>query len=605
MRTIAIQAKPLRSEHISPLIYGEFVEFLNDMIPGMWADKLQDRSFAGLSEPAVVYRRDWGYPPGQWRTFRCGTGPYGAPLTGDVSFDRDTDRPFVGAQSARITLAGAEGCIGGILQSGIAVTAGQPLDFAGYFRTADPGGPLEVLLGRDYGAYFDAYDALSFRDIGAEWEPRSGTLISPVTDADASLAIALTRSGTLWAGRASLMPQDALEGWRPDVVAAVKALKPGCIRFGGSSLIYYDWESGVGPRERRAPFVNHPWGSTEEHDVGIVEFIRFGRLVRAEPLICVNSNSSSPEHIANQVEYCNGASSTPYGRRRAQDGYARPFGVKYWQIGNEQSGPEYEDLVATYARAMKAVDPTICIVASYPSERLVGELGGEFDVVCPHFYGPDVAQWAGEIEQLRKQIRASRANRGLKLGITEWNHTAGDWGDQRAWLLTLYNSLHVARMLNLYQRNSDLVTIANRSNLCNSACSGSLQTGPSGMYVTPAHHVQSLYANECGDVPLTVRTGAGEGLDVMATRDERRGRVCITIVNTGGEPQSRSLRLDGFDLAQKPVQVITLAGPALSTVNGLARGDRVHPVRKRAALESLDALELPPYSLTMVVVRST
>ena len=32
------------------------------------------------------------------------------------------------------------------------------------------------------------------------------------------------------------MPEDTIGGWRPDVVEAVRALKPGIIFFGGSAV---------------------------------------------------------------------------------------------------------------------------------------------------------------------------------------------------------------------------------------------------------------------------------------------------------------------------------------------------------------------------------
>ena len=621
MSEIVVHATPLREDRISPLVYGEFVEFLNDLVPGMWADKLQDRAFAGMAQPQAIYREDPQAGRREWRAFRCGMGPYGAPVEGEATLEFDPVDPFIGERSPRVTFTGGAGYIGGILQSGIAVRAGQRLDFKGWFRAAGFGGAVKLLVGRDYGAFFEVYDSCELtgetpvstrrgtiaRDglgIGAEWGRVEGSLVSSVTDDEACFAIALEAPGTVWIGKVSLMPEDAVEGWRADVVAAVKASKPGVIRFGGSSLIYYDWETGVGRRERRAPFVNQPWGNTEEHDVGLAEFLRFCQLVEAEPLICVNSNSSSPEHIAHEIEYCNGNSTTEYGQRRAQDGYPAPFAVRYWQIGNEQSGSEYEERLPEFVRAMKAADPTISLLADYPSDRIINEQGGDFDFICPHYYGPDVVHWTRETDDLRRRVAASPCNPRLKLGITEWNHTAGDWGDQRAWLLTLYNGLHVARMLNLYQRNSDLVAIANRSNLCNSACSGSLQTDATGLYVTPAYHVQALYANESGDVPLRVETGEGEGLDVMATYDERRGRVCVTVVNYGGEARSRSLRLEGFVLGGGSVSVTTLAGASPAAVNSRVDPERVRPMRREVARETLSEYEFAPYSLTVMAVEA-
>ena len=243
----------------------------------------------------------------------------------------------------------------------------------------------------------------------------------------------------------------------------------------------------------------------------------------------------------------------------------------------------------------------LVVDASFPSDRLINELGADFDVLCPHYYDPDVAYWAHDIDELRKRVAASPTNPHLKLGITEWNHTAGDWGDQRAWLLTMYNGLFVARMLNLYQRNSDMVLLANRSNLCNSECSGSVQTSPSDMYLTPAHWVQSLFANESGDVPLKVLTADDDALDIMATRATRPKRLCVTVVNCGGEAQRRTINVEGVSEAST-VRVTTIAAPSPSAVNSFAWKDHVKPVVREVKPSALAKMVFPPYSVTAIVV---
>src|SRR5207244_3543505 len=48
VRSIKITSKPLCAGDISPLQYGQFVEYLCNLIPGMWAEKLYDGSFEGL-----------------------------------------------------------------------------------------------------------------------------------------------------------------------------------------------------------------------------------------------------------------------------------------------------------------------------------------------------------------------------------------------------------------------------------------------------------------------------------------------------------------------------------------------------------------------------
>ena len=61
-------------------------------------------------------------------------------------------------------------------------------------------------------------------------------------------------------------------------------------------------------------------------------------------------------------------------------------------------------------------------------------------------------------------------------------------------LWTLENALWCSRYHNLMQRHADLVTIANRSNLINSFCSGIIQTDNHRLYKTPTYYAQQLYA---------------------------------------------------------------------------------------------------------------
>jgi hypothetical protein len=43
-----ITGEPLCPGKISPMLYGQFVEYLCDLVPAMWAEKLDDESFEGL-----------------------------------------------------------------------------------------------------------------------------------------------------------------------------------------------------------------------------------------------------------------------------------------------------------------------------------------------------------------------------------------------------------------------------------------------------------------------------------------------------------------------------------------------------------------------------
>src|SRR5437879_13923149 len=46
---IIVRSEPLHSGRISPKLFGNFVELLDDVVPGLWAGMLNDRAFAGVT----------------------------------------------------------------------------------------------------------------------------------------------------------------------------------------------------------------------------------------------------------------------------------------------------------------------------------------------------------------------------------------------------------------------------------------------------------------------------------------------------------------------------------------------------------------------------
>src|ERR1039458_10829602 len=89
--TAVIHAQPLHSGRISPMLFGNFVELLDDVVPSMWAEMLNDHSFEGVTRAA-----NWSYHDGkpdfcdrEWDQ--------------NPTWSRDTDNPFNGARSARLT----------------------------------------------------------------------------------------------------------------------------------------------------------------------------------------------------------------------------------------------------------------------------------------------------------------------------------------------------------------------------------------------------------------------------------------------------------------------------------------------------------------------
>ena len=155
---IAITGDALYPETISPLIYGDFIEFLNDLVPGMWAEKVQDRSFAGMLQPAHTWPLDPPWTAPRWHAFVCGRQPLTTWPTSDTQLDLvhasadftlDTHDPFVGTQSARVAVKAADDApfLAGIAQEHIAVVRGQKLTVELYMRAQGPHiGPVTILL---------------------------------------------------------------------------------------------------------------------------------------------------------------------------------------------------------------------------------------------------------------------------------------------------------------------------------------------------------------------------------------------------------------------------------------------------------------------------
>ncbi|MGH7139799.1 MAG: carbohydrate binding domain-containing protein, partial [Pirellulales bacterium] len=468
----------LLPETISPYQYGQFIEYLCDLVPNMWAEKLNDGSFEGPSSYKVAFIKEKDNREQPW---------YPSGATNRAEYTSDPQNPVSGQVSRRIVVSDGPPCSVGISQDSVAVKAGQVCRFSCVLRQNAIERPVSVRLHCDGRTL--ASGELRASD---KWQKDTLELRPSETTAAATLSIELYGPGTLWIDNASLMPDDALGGWRADVVEAVRALRPGVIRFGGSALDdsnlgEFEWRDTIGPAEHRRPF--RAWGGWQPTGAGLEEIVQFCRLVDAEPLVCLRVTKKGPRDAADQVQYFNGAVDTPQGRLRAENGHPEPYRIKLWQVGNERAGGEYESRLPEFCRAIKAVDPTIVVLSSYPTAGVLAGSGQWLDYVAPHHYS--IANLSGaeaDLQTIRQLIDKHAAGRKIKVAVTEWNTTAGNWGPQRAMLWTLDNALACSRYHNLLHRHCDLVEIANRSNLINSFCSGIIQTDNHRLYKTPTYH---------------------------------------------------------------------------------------------------------------------
>lgn len=468
---------------------GQFIEPLCNLIPSMTAQQVNSTSFEEEPPCHFVYRRetDKAYRP--WY-------PDGAVHL--AQFSLDTENPFNGAFSQKIELPSAH-ARAGISQDGFYLKKGLAYQLKLHMR-----GEQNVLVRASLSARGGLVaDPVSLGHANQHWVEASAEFRATRDINDATLSVDFEGPGILWLDRIYLIGEDAVLGiWRPDVVAALKAMNSGVIRFGGTAIESYEWDHSIGPWDKRVPFTTW-WGALEPNFVGEEEFIQLCRLVAAEPLICLRWTGKTPADAAAQVEYFNGGVETPGGRLRAQNGHPEPYHVKYWQIGNEIGGPEYDASVRPIAEAIKRVDPTVKILSSFPSDETLKHGQGLLDYLSPHHYA--VADFLGmerDFKHLEDQVTRYGTGKPVRVAVTEWNTTAGEWGLGRAMLQTLGNALSCSRYHNFLHRYADLTEIAIRSNLIDSFGSGVIVTGPGWMYLAPTYYAQQLYSRSAQSYPL-------------------------------------------------------------------------------------------------------
>jgi alpha-N-arabinofuranosidase len=596
---IKITRETLYKETIDPNQYGQFIEYLCDLVPSMWSEKLSDGSFEGLTPYKVAYIKETDFRERPW---------YPIEATNRADFTRDKENPVSGLLSQRISVKGKEPCTVGIAQDGIAIDPEEPCTFSCFLRQEGITGPVTVRFHRDGREYVSTELQPT-----AKWVKYSKVLSFNAKDTNATLSITFRGPGTLWIDNASLIPvpEKTVDGWRPDVVEAVRALKPGIIRFGGSALDdsnlgEFDWRDTIGDLDKRKPF--RAWGGLQPTGPGLEEIVQFCRHVKAEPLICVRVSKKGPKDAAEQVEYFNGSAQTPMGSLRAKNGHPEPYNIKFWQIGNERAGLDYESRLPEFCEAMKAVDPSIKLLSSYPTAGVLEKAGKWLDYVCPHHYS--IANLAGaeaDLVAVRALIAKHAPGRNIKVGVTEWNTTAGDWGPRRTMLWTLENALWCSRYHNLMHRHGNLVTIANRSNLINSFCSGIIQTDSHRLYKTPTYFAQQLYATLAGDKALRIDSSLPVGIapDISATLSSNKEIVTLFAVNMGVKDMVRPIDLSAFGGQGQEAVVWTLtdtkrAGEPDAT-NNFSRPERIVPkeTKYRAAAAKFE-YRFPAYSLTVL-----
>lgn len=342
--------------------------------------------------------------------------------------------------------------------------------------------------------------------------------------------------------------------WNPDAKAPqpqmarmARDLGVTVVRYpGGGFADYYHWRQGVGNTRPTVKNVLDPGSSPIWF--GTNELMTFCHSIGAVPLLTVNVVTGTAAEAADWVAYCN-RSGNP---QRAQAGSAAPYGVKYWEIGNEQyiknttsvgiNAPmdaylptdEYIQRLKSYAGAMKQVDPTIRVGAigglnfgryalvhdNSWTRAVLQQAGSQIDFLAVHnSYAPlvvvepqppsfadtyramlafpsEVAQNFHDLDQQIRTYAPADADR-IAIAVTEWGPLFAFLPDN-PWVdhcKTLGSALYVASMMQVFLR-APRVQIANFFKLTDDSFAGWLTANGEPK---PSYYALQMFSRHFGD----------------------------------------------------------------------------------------------------------
>ena len=303
---------------------------------------------------------------------------------------------------------------------------------------------------------------------------------------------------------------------------------------GGCGTHRYDWKKTVGPLPERP-----------DQQFGLPEFMAFCEAAECEAMLTVAVYWGGPADGADLVEYLNAPNDgsnpnggTDWAAVRAGDGHPEPYGVVWFEYGNESyhgdhgepltkfTADEYAKRYLEYRAAMRAVDPRVKLgglVQNHMGDwnRTVLKVAGErMDFAIEHTYVPnyysDEDQTPGDelmkacvacdeqiqatYDGLNALVEEVTGRTDLLWAITEYN---GHFVQQNPvpYRQSLGNALRNAEHLRVMMRPENRIAVANFWQFSNEywgAAQGYVHKGQAPVKQAN-YYVYELYAQHFGE----------------------------------------------------------------------------------------------------------
>ena len=558
------------------------------------------------------------------------TNPHSVSGMWEATYSKDSQPCYMldntsytnGKQSQIIENKASEGYVGvnnkGLNRWGIATSKGQK--FEGELMMKGSAQRVFVALQSNDGK---EYCRSEIKDCGDEWAKHTFSLRPNTTDNDARFVIYIEGKGKIWLDQVMLMPKNSAPykklPVRADIADCFKQQGLTMLRYGGSMVNAPDYKfaSMRGERSEREPY-DGQWYHFSTNGFGIIEFVEFASAMGYELSFAVNINDD-PQVMAEMIEYFNGDTSTKWGAQRARDGHPKPYGIKYVEIGNEETLFEmnteaaydyYIERFNLLADSMLKVDDSLEIIHSAwwrsSQPELMKKVFTALDGKAAYW---DYHPW---VDDLGSALKVEGELRRMQQMFNQWNPDT----KMRCAILEENGSSHgIRRMLshvivqNAVRRMGDFVLTTCPANALepylhndNGWNQGQIFFTPDKAWGMPPYHAQKLSSEH--HQPLLVESViAGRrdsSLDITATRSEDGKEVVLHIVNMAKQPQTVSLDFGSFGKIRKAEKWV-IAGEE----NDANTPD--NPTRISAQKYDVDFLDgdcsLEPYSYTVVVIK--
>ena len=633
--TYAQSAKaPKGGKAISEELIGIFFEDISSSADGgLCAELVQNGSF----EYSPSERDGWG-PGSYWRQLRHGHS------TGYIDFR--TDKPLNDRNPHYMRIVAENvghysdfnGWTGVGIQNegydGIPMKAGAKYDFSVFLRTDGAKKVRVAVVGPG-----NKVVAESEFTANGGWKKYEQTLTASEDCESAQLALLLLDQGTMDVDQVSLMPQDTYKGHglRRDLAEALEGLQPKFVRFPGGCIVHgggdgfwdtYRWKNTIGPKEERVGLKNC-WGYHQSFGLGYYEYFQLCEDLGAQPLpilpvgvscqgaggswglkeqaqkaVPMSEMDEWVDEALDLIEWANGDVTTPWGKKRAEQGHPAPFNLKYLGLGNEEKiTPEFEERFKYIYDRVTAKHPEIVIVGTAGPGSHKGN--PDFDngwrfaesinlpILDEHYYEPRDYFY-------NNQQNYDKYPRDRKTKVYLGEYASKD--------KKLTDALAEALYLMGVERNGDVVCMTSYAPLF--AKKGHLSWNPDLIYfdnhkvvLTCSYYVQQIFGTTAGDWYYgdVAKMEEDKLQGTSCVFNSKKNEVYVKVCNASDEVKTATLDLSKFKKLPATAEMTTLKGN-MEDENNFDQ-QPIAPVKKNIDIKKKMTLDVEPHSFSLITVK--